>query len=63
MTARVWDRAPIAYWDHLLDDREPHLFSIDLDGGEPVAITRLSGFFALEAGDGRLLVRHLAGRD
>ena len=27
MTARVWDRAPIAYWDHLLDDREPHLSS------------------------------------
>jgi dipeptidyl aminopeptidase/acylaminoacyl peptidase len=45
MTAQVFDRAPIAYWDHLLDDREPHLFSIDLDGGEPVAVTRLSGFF------------------
>jgi len=44
MTARVWDHAPIAYWDHLLDDREPHLFSIDMNGGEPVAITRLSGF-------------------
>ena len=44
MTARVWDHAPIAYWDHLLDDREPHLFSIDINGGEPVAITRLSGF-------------------
>jgi len=45
MTAQVFDRAPIAYWDHLLDDREPHLFSIGLAGGEPVAITRLSGFF------------------
>jgi dipeptidyl aminopeptidase/acylaminoacyl peptidase len=44
MTARVWDRAPIAYWDHLLDDRERHLFSIDVNGGEPVAITRLSGY-------------------
>jgi dipeptidyl aminopeptidase/acylaminoacyl peptidase len=44
MTARVWDHAPIAYWDHLLDDREPHLFSIDVNGGEPVAITRLSGY-------------------
>ena len=44
MTARVWDRAPIAYWDHFLDDREPHLFSVDLEGGEPHAITRLSGF-------------------
>jgi dipeptidyl aminopeptidase/acylaminoacyl peptidase len=44
MTARVWEHAPIAYWDHLLEDREPHLFSIDLDGGEPTAITRLSGY-------------------
>ncbi len=44
MTARVWDHAPIAYWDHLLDDRESHLFSVDVNGGEPVAITRLSGY-------------------
>jgi dipeptidyl aminopeptidase/acylaminoacyl peptidase len=44
MTARVWDHAPIAYWDHLLDDREVHLFSIDVNGGEPIAITRLSGY-------------------
>lgn len=43
MTAKVWDRAPIAYWDRYLDDREPHLFSIGLEGGEPQAITRLSG--------------------
>jgi dipeptidyl aminopeptidase/acylaminoacyl peptidase len=45
MSARVYDRAPIAYWDHLHDDREPHLFAIDVAGGEPVAITRMSGFF------------------
>lgn len=44
MSAKVWDRAPIAYWDHYLDDREPHLFAIALEGGEPVAITRQSGF-------------------
>jgi dipeptidyl aminopeptidase/acylaminoacyl peptidase len=44
MTARVWEHAPIAYWDHLLEDREPHLFSIDLNGGDPIAITRLSGY-------------------
>jgi len=44
MTARVWEKAPIAYWDHFLDDRERHLFAIDVNGGEPVAITRLSGF-------------------
>ena len=28
MTARVWTQAPISYFDHFLDDREPHLFSI-----------------------------------
>jgi dipeptidyl aminopeptidase/acylaminoacyl peptidase len=44
MTARVWTKAPISYFDHYLDDREPHLFSIALEGGEPTAITRLSGY-------------------
>ena len=44
MSAKVWDRAPIAYWDRYLDDREPHLFSVPVGGGEPQAITRLSGF-------------------
>jgi len=45
MKARTWTRAPIAYWDHFLDDREPHLFSIALDGGDEIAaITRQSGF-------------------
>jgi dipeptidyl aminopeptidase/acylaminoacyl peptidase len=45
MSAKVWSRAPIAYWDRYLDDREPHLFSIALEGGEPQAISRLSGFY------------------
>jgi dipeptidyl aminopeptidase/acylaminoacyl peptidase len=44
MTARVWTQAPIAYFDHFLDDRQSHLFSISIDGGEPTAITRLSGY-------------------
>src|SRR5688572_13679774 len=44
MTARTWSKAPFSYWDHFLDDREPHLFSISIDGGEPTAITRMSGF-------------------
>ena len=50
MTARVWTRAPIAHFDHFLDDRQPHLFSIPLDGGEPTAITRMSGYW-LTRGD------------
>jgi len=45
MTARVWTQAPIAYFDHYLDDRQAHLFSISIDGGEPTAITRLSGYW------------------
>ncbi len=45
MTARVWSSAPIAYFDHFLDDRQPHLFSIAIDGGEVTAITRLSGYW------------------
>ena len=43
MTARVWTQAPISYFDHLLDDRQPQLFSISIDGGETTAITRMSG--------------------
>jgi dipeptidyl aminopeptidase/acylaminoacyl peptidase len=44
--AQVWSRAPIAYWDHFLDDREPHVFyiAVDTENAEPVAITRLSGY-------------------
>ncbi len=45
MSAKVWDRAPISYWDRYLDDREPHLFAIDVTGGEPTAISRQSGFY------------------
>ena len=45
ISAKVWDQAPIAHWDHFLDDREPHLYSIDAQGREePLAITRGSGY-------------------
>ncbi len=44
MTARVWSKAPISYFDRYYDDRLPQIFSIALEGGEPTAITRLSGF-------------------
>ena len=40
MTAKVWDRAPVSHWDHLLDDRQTHVYSISIDGGEPQPITR-----------------------
>ncbi|MEO8019095.1 MAG: S9 family peptidase [Pseudomonadota bacterium] len=45
MSGRVWTKAPISYFDHFLDDTEPHLFSIALAGGEPLAITRMSGYY------------------
>jgi dipeptidyl aminopeptidase/acylaminoacyl peptidase len=44
MSARTWTKAPISYFDHYLDEREPHLFSIALAGGDPTAITRMSGY-------------------
>ena len=44
VSARVWDKAPIAYWDRYLDDTEPHLFSVDVADGSLIAISRLSGF-------------------
>lgn len=43
MTARAWDKAPFAAWDRYLDAREPHLFAVALQGGEPANITRGSG--------------------
>lgn len=39
MTAQVWDKPPISYWDHFLDHRETHVYSVSIDGGEPQAIT------------------------
>ncbi len=43
MTAMTWDRPPVTHWDHFIEDRIPHLFSIALEGGTPVAITVDSG--------------------
>src|SRR5262249_7295240 len=50
MTARVWDKAPVSHWDHFLDDRQTHIYSIGIEGGEPQAITRNSGV-ALDAAE------------
>ncbi len=43
MTAQVWNKAPIAYWDRFLDHRATHVYSIGINGGEPIAITVRSG--------------------
>ncbi|MGH9870314.1 MAG: prolyl oligopeptidase family serine peptidase [Candidatus Polarisedimenticolia bacterium] len=43
VTAKVWDKPIIRYWDHWVEDRDPHLYSIDLEGGEPHPITLPTG--------------------
>ena len=43
MTAQVWDKAPIAHWDRLLDHRKTHVYAIGINGGEPVPITLTAG--------------------
>src|SRR5271155_4425067 len=42
-TARVWEHAPFAQFDHLLDDRVPHIFITDIYGREPFSPTVGSG--------------------
>ncbi|HEY8538271.1 MAG TPA: S9 family peptidase [Steroidobacteraceae bacterium] len=39
MTAQVWEKAPISYWDRFLDGRQTHIYVISLDGGEPQPLT------------------------
>jgi dipeptidyl aminopeptidase/acylaminoacyl peptidase len=43
MTALAWDRPPVTHWDHFMEDRVPHLYSIPLEGGTPTAITLGAG--------------------
>ena len=42
--AKAWNRPPVTYWDHWIDDRQAHVFSIALEGGAPTAITLGTGF-------------------
>jgi len=43
VSAKVWDKPIIRYWDHWVEDRDPHLFSISVEGGEPQPITSSAG--------------------
>jgi dipeptidyl aminopeptidase/acylaminoacyl peptidase len=52
MTAYVWDRPPIRWWDHWIDDRAGHLFEIGIEGGEPGAITLGTGLALPERNTG-----------
>jgi len=42
-SAQVWDTGPIYFWDTWLDDRQLHVLSVGVDGGEPVNLTAGTG--------------------
>ena len=42
-SAQIWDTGPIYFWDTWLDDRQLHVFSVDVAGGEPVNLTAGTG--------------------
>ncbi|MCL4837875.1 MAG: S9 family peptidase [Thermoanaerobaculia bacterium] len=52
VSARVWDRPLVSWWDHFVDDRDPHVFSISIAGGEPTAITLGTGYSLSQAEPG-----------
>jgi len=42
-SAQIWDIGPIYFWDTWLDDRQMHVFSVGVEGGEPVNLTAGTG--------------------
>ncbi len=42
-SAQIWDGGPVYFWDTWIDDRQLHVFSTGLGGGEPVNLTLGSG--------------------
>jgi len=51
---QTWERTPVTWWDHFVDERQAHVFSIPREGGTPTAIT---------PGTGHELSRRETGRD
>jgi dipeptidyl aminopeptidase/acylaminoacyl peptidase len=43
VTARVYDTAGVRYWDRWQDDREAHVYTIALGGGDTTAVTLGTG--------------------
>jgi dipeptidyl aminopeptidase/acylaminoacyl peptidase len=39
VSAKVWDKPRARHWDRLIDDREAHIYTIAVDGGEPQTVT------------------------
>src|SRR5207342_3061035 len=50
MSARVWDKAPFSYFDHFLDDREPYVYLVGIEGGDPRPVT-VGSSHPLDVGD------------
>jgi dipeptidyl aminopeptidase/acylaminoacyl peptidase len=42
--AQAWERTPVTWWDHFVDGRQAHVFSIPREGGSPTAITLGTGY-------------------
>jgi dipeptidyl aminopeptidase/acylaminoacyl peptidase len=42
-SAKVWDSAPVRYWDRWHEERRPHLYRVSREGGPVHPITRGSG--------------------
>jgi dipeptidyl aminopeptidase/acylaminoacyl peptidase len=40
MTAKVWEKAPFSYWDHFIEDRDPHVYWISLAEGSTAPASR-----------------------
>ena len=41
--AQVWDGGPVGVWDSLLDDRQGHVFTVDVAGGQVKPLTLGTG--------------------
>jgi dipeptidyl aminopeptidase/acylaminoacyl peptidase len=50
VSAKIWDRAGVRFWDRWLDDREAHVYTIAVAGGEPTPVTLGTGL-QLSRGD------------
>ncbi len=54
LSAKTWNKPIIRWWDHWVEDRDPHVYSVSIDAGEPQRIT---------LGTGRCLSREEPGLD
>ncbi len=50
MTGRVWDAGPVTAWDQYLDERQFHVFAVDVAGANdaPPAVANLTGSSGLQ---------------